>query len=52
METLKINSTQNYYGYQMADRIYDMDLIPLSGRFKGKGVVLVLRDKAVDRQDD
>ena len=30
-------------GYRLEDSICDIDLIPLSGRFRGKGVVLALK---------
>ena len=32
----------SYKGYRLAEEICDMDFIPLSGRFRGKGVILAL----------
>jgi len=39
---LEINTPQAFKNGQLAGASYDMDCIPLSGRFRGKGVVLVL----------
>ena len=40
---LASNSSQVLKGYRFSERTYDIDLIPLSGRFRGKGVIMVLR---------
>ena len=37
------NSAQTLKGYQLSDRIFDIDFVPLSGDFRGKGVVLTFK---------
>lgn len=39
---LEINSPHAFKNYQLAGASYDIDCTPLSGRFRGKGVVLML----------
>ena len=41
-EALASNRSQALKGYQLSERIYDINLVPLSGRFRGKGVILTL----------
>ena len=43
-EAMKSNTSQTLKGYRLSGTSYDIDLIPLSGRFSGKGVVLFLRE--------
>jgi len=43
-EVIKFNTSQTLKGYRLSGTSYDIDLIPLSGRFSGKGVVLSLRE--------
>ena len=40
---LASNSSQVLKGYRFSESTYDIDLIPLSGRFQGKGVIMVLK---------
>jgi response regulator RpfG family c-di-GMP phosphodiesterase len=42
-EALASNRSQVLKGYRLSDRAYDIDLAPLSGRFQGKGVIMVLK---------
>lgn len=48
---LEINTPQAFKNGQLAGVSYDMDCIPLSGRFRGKGVVLVLNPLVAGRRD-
>lgn len=40
---LASNSSQALKGYRFSESTYDIDLIPLSGRFHGRGVIMVLK---------
>ena len=40
---LASNSSQVLKGYRFLENTYDIDLLPLSGRFHGKGVIMVLK---------
>ena len=40
---LASNSSQALKGYSFSESTYDIDLIPLSGRFHGRGVIMVLK---------
>lgn len=42
-EALASNRSQGLKGYRLSDKAYDIDLVPLSGRFRGKGVIVVLK---------
>jgi len=44
-EALTSNFSQVLKEYQLSGRVYDIDLAPLSGRFQGKGVIMVLRQQ-------
>ena len=48
-EALTSNRSQVLKRYRLSDRVYDIDLAPLSGRFRGKGVILALRAVATQR---
>ena len=48
-EALTSNSSQALKEYRLLEKIYDIDLVPLSGRFRGKGVILALRAVATQR---
>ena len=39
---LETNTVQTLKGYRLSNGVYDMDIIPLSGKFHGKGVILAL----------
>ncbi len=43
-EAMRSNTSLALKGYRLAETSYDIDLIPLSGQFSGKGVVLSLRE--------
>ncbi len=40
ISTLQTNTTQTIKDYQISGITYDIDVTPLSGRFRGKGVIL------------
>lgn len=42
-KAMKSDTSQILKGYRLSGTSYDIDLIPLSGKFSGKGVVLSLR---------
>jgi len=42
-EALTNNLAQSLKGYQLSERIFDIDLVPLSGGFCGKGVVMTMK---------
>jgi response regulator RpfG family c-di-GMP phosphodiesterase len=42
-EAMRSNTSLALKGYRLSGTSYDIDLIPLSGKFSGKGVVLSLR---------
>jgi len=42
ISTLETNATQIINNYQLSEGNYDIDVTPLSGRFRGKGVILSL----------
>ena len=42
-EALTNKLTQTIKGYQLSEEIYDIDLVPLSGKFSGKGVVITFK---------
>ncbi len=42
-EVLTNNLAQTLKGYQLSEEIYDIDLVPLSGDFRGKGVVVTMK---------
>lgn len=42
-ESLTNNLAQTLKGYQLSERVFDIDLVPLSGDFRGKGVVVTLK---------
>ena len=46
-EALASNRSQVLKGYRLSDRAYNIDLSPLSGRFQGKGVIMVLRQQVI-----
>jgi response regulator RpfG family c-di-GMP phosphodiesterase len=46
-EALTSNRSQALKEYRLSDRAYDIDLAPLSGRFQGKGVIMVLRQQVI-----
>ena len=43
-EAMRSNTSLALKGYRLSGTSYDIDLIPLSGKFSGKGVVLSLRE--------
>ena len=43
-KAMKSDTSQILKGYRLSGTSYDIDLIPLSGKFSGKGVVLSLRE--------
>ncbi|GAG25470.1 unnamed protein product, partial [marine sediment metagenome] len=43
ISTFQTNTTQTIKDYQISGIAYDIDVTPLSGRFRGKGVILSLR---------
>ena len=43
ISTLQTNTTQTIKDYQISGIAYDIDVTPLSGRFRGKGVILSLK---------
>jgi response regulator RpfG family c-di-GMP phosphodiesterase len=43
VSTLETNTTQIIKNYQVAGIDYDIDVTPLSGKFRGKGVILSLK---------
>jgi response regulator RpfG family c-di-GMP phosphodiesterase len=47
-EVLTSNKSQTIQGYRFSERIYDIHLVPLSGRFREKGIIMVLRPKVND----
>ena len=47
-EVLTSNKSQTIQDYRFSERIYDIDLVPLSGRFREKGIIMVLRPKVND----
>ena len=44
ISTLESNTTQTIKDYQVSGIAYDIDFTPLTGRFRGKGVILSLRE--------
>ncbi len=46
-EALASNRSQVLKGYRLSDRAYDVNLAPLSGRFQGKGIIMVLRQQVI-----
>ena len=42
VSTLETDTTQTIKDYQVSEITYDIDVTPLSGRFRGKGVILSL----------
>ena len=42
-EVLATGTSRVIEGYKLSGEVYDIDIIPLSGRFRGKGVILTLR---------
>ena len=44
---LASNSSQALKGYRFSEGTYDIDLIPLSGRFQGKGVIMVFKPQKI-----
>lgn len=44
---LTSNTPQTLKGYQLARIIYDIDLVPLSGKFRDQGVVLTLKHRRI-----
>ena len=49
ISALQTNTTQTIKDYQISGIDYDIDVTPLSRRFRGKGVILSLRQSATDR---
>jgi response regulator RpfG family c-di-GMP phosphodiesterase len=47
-EVVTSNKSQTIQDYRFSERIYDIDLVPLSGRFREKGIIMVLRPKVND----
>lgn len=43
IEALASKTTQTIEEYRLSEGACDIDLIPLSGRFSGKGVIIVLK---------
>lgn len=43
ISTLQTNTTQTIKDYQVSETTYDIDVTPLSGRFRDKGVILSLK---------
>lgn len=46
-EAMRSNTSLALKGYRLSGTSYDIDLIPLSGKFSGKGVVLSLREARI-----
>jgi response regulator RpfG family c-di-GMP phosphodiesterase len=40
---LATNTPETVKGYRLSNEAYDVDLTPLSGKFRGKGIILMLR---------
>ena len=40
---LATNTPQTVKGYRLSNEAYDVDVVPLSGKFCGKGIILMLR---------
>lgn len=40
---LASNTPQTVKGYRLSNEAYDVDVVPLSGKFRGKGIILMLR---------
>jgi len=40
---LASNTPQTVKGYRLSNEAYDVDVTPLSGKFRGKGIILMLR---------